>query len=369
MASPAKNKTNFKTYDASTRLLAAVIATTNVKLDYVELARYMGGATTKDAINHRLRPIKQLAKMQAACVAKGEDPGDLPVDKGALAELVGGGTTGAAVEHRMRPIKQLAKLQVAYRDAADKDPGDLPVEKGEIQKLFGESTPSGIEWQFRDIKNLAKAQQQAVNNGQNPAKVTMSSTPSVRRRKGAAGAAAGASTPSSRATATPKTPGTGTSTQGRKRKATATLAPLDSDEDQGNGDNNDSDCTVVDTPSKRPSKTPKTTAASASAKKKSGSTTVPTAAAAAAPEMRTSIFGGDGSVPDIMPSTESFEDGIGSSAAAYDTRLFTSAPEPAVTQTRPAPVKLESAAESNPFLSAANMGDFEDEDEFEEGEC
>lgn len=122
MATPGKNKTNFKTYEASTRLLAAVIATTNVKLDYagkriyftyvtctstaaldsclpsptcqhklpsdpiippsIELARYIGGTATKDAIQHRLRPIKQLAKMQAACVKNGEDPGELPVDKG-----------------------------------------------------------------------------------------------------------------------------------------------------------------------------------------------------------------------------------------------------------------------------------------------
>ncbi len=122
MASQGKNKTNFKTYEASTRLLAAVIATNNIKLDYagmlhflrwltctlspvafsqhsprtylfespsdpivslsVELARHVGNGATKDSINHRLRPIKQLAKMQAACLQRGEDPGDLPADKG-----------------------------------------------------------------------------------------------------------------------------------------------------------------------------------------------------------------------------------------------------------------------------------------------
>ncbi|KAJ8110667.1 hypothetical protein ONZ43_g5816 [Nemania bipapillata] len=129
MASQGKSKTNFKTYEASTRLLAAVIATNNIKLDYAELARHVGGEATKDSINHRFRPIKQLAKMQAACVQKGQDPGELPADKGALAELVGGGATGPALEHRMRPIKQLAKLQADYRDN-NKDPGELPIEKG-----------------------------------------------------------------------------------------------------------------------------------------------------------------------------------------------------------------------------------------------
>ncbi|KAI0525688.1 hypothetical protein F5B22DRAFT_591053 [Xylaria bambusicola] len=138
MATPGKNKTNFKTYEASTRLLAAVIATNNVKLDYVELAKHVGGGASKDAINHRLRHIKQLAKMQAACVKKGEDPGDLPADK------------------------------------------------GEIQKLFGESTPSGIEWQFRDIKNLGKAQQEAVKKGENPATLPVAGTPSGRNKRSAA---------------------------------------------------------------------------------------------------------------------------------------------------------------------------------------
>lgn len=41
MASQGKNKTNFKTYEASTRLLAAVIATTNVKLDYAGKRIYL----------------------------------------------------------------------------------------------------------------------------------------------------------------------------------------------------------------------------------------------------------------------------------------------------------------------------------------
>ncbi|KAK5627204.1 hypothetical protein RRF57_002919 [Xylaria bambusicola] len=138
MATPSKNKTNFKTYEASTRLLAAVIATNNVKLDYVELAKHVGGGASKDAINHRLRHIKQLAKMQAACVKKGEDPGELPADK------------------------------------------------GEIQKLFGESTPSGIEWQFRDIKSLGKAQQEAVKKGENPATLPVAGTPSGRNKRSAA---------------------------------------------------------------------------------------------------------------------------------------------------------------------------------------
>ncbi|KAI1498528.1 hypothetical protein F5X99DRAFT_411942 [Biscogniauxia marginata] len=244
------SKTNFKTYEASTRLLAAVIATNKVKLDFKELAAHVGGGATKDSINHRLRPIKQLAKMQAACVAKGEDPGELPIEKGVLASLVGGGATESSLEHRLRPIKQLAKMQLACK-AKGEDPGQLPVDKGEIQKLFGESTPGGIEWQFRDIKAIGRAQQEAVAKGENPAQITVPGTPSSR----------GVSTPGSRASkasaATPgsatvgRTPASRVSTQKRKRKSLNynEESPEDSEADETDFDAKDPE---QDTPSRRP---------------------------------------------------------------------------------------------------------------------
>ena len=75
--------------------------------------------------------------------------------------------------------------------------------------MYGESTPAGLEWQFRDIKKLAKAQQEAVNNGNSPADVL--------------NGAGGASTPSSRSiNATPGSrAGTPTPTPGGKRAAAA----------------------------------------------------------------------------------------------------------------------------------------------------
>ncbi|KAI6090909.1 hypothetical protein F4821DRAFT_255656 [Hypoxylon rubiginosum] len=185
------NKTNFKTYDAVTRLLAAVIATNQgkIRLDFKAIATHMGGGTGKDAVNHRLRPIKALAKMMSQYVAQNKDPGDLkmpegkgadrtqiPKDEGEVASLMGGGTTAAAVDHRLRPVKQLAKLQLSVREQK-KDPGDLPIEGSEIQKLFGESTAGGIEWQFRDIKSLGRRQQEAVSKGKNPAELKVE-TPS-----------------------------------------------------------------------------------------------------------------------------------------------------------------------------------------------
>ncbi|KAJ8125517.1 hypothetical protein O1611_g8121 [Lasiodiplodia mahajangana] len=301
MATPGKNKTNFKTYEASTRLLAAVLATSNVKLDYAELAKHVGGGATKDAVNHRLRPIKQLAKMQASCIEKGQDPGALPVDK------------------------------------------------GEIQKLFGESTPAGIEWQFRDIKNLAKAQKQAVEKGQSPVGLLPPGTPSAGRGKGAA-----ARTPGSGATT--KTPTTGT--RGRKRPAQVALQALDSSDD-------DSDCGIVDTPSKRPEKRPKTSAAATLVKKENGIVTTPAATHAKAANATatptpafTSIFGGDASAPAIMQSTEAFDDKP-QTTTTRGARLSASATKPP---------KKEPMTGGNPFFGAADANAFEEGDNYEDGE-
>ncbi|KAI0490902.1 hypothetical protein F4859DRAFT_520550 [Xylaria cf. heliscus] len=398
--SQPKVKTNFKTYEASTRLLAAVIATTGVKLDYAEIAKHVGRGVGVDAINHRFRPIKQLAKMQAACVKRGEDPGELPTEKGAIAENLGGGATAFGLQHRLRPVIQLSKLQVAHRKQG-KDPGELPVEKGEIQKLFGESTPKGIEWQFRDIKSIGKAQQEAVKKGENPATVLVAGTPSANRGRGAG---AGAGTPGSGATA--RTPGTrgGTGGGGRKRKvaaaaATVLLPPVES------SDENDSDFGIIETPSRRPEKR----AATASARKANGTAGTPMTAAAttnatiaspasvltltpgvtpvaaaaitatAAPiAAPVSIFGGGGGhfarAPAVMQSTESFHHdndvqmmtthgsgsglGNGLGDAGYPSWMSRAA------AANPRIVKQEFETGANSFLTSVNPsfddGDYED---------
>lgn len=41
----------------------------------------MGRDSTGPSVDHRLRPIKKLAKMQEQYVAEDKNPGDLPVDE------------------------------------------------------------------------------------------------------------------------------------------------------------------------------------------------------------------------------------------------------------------------------------------------
>ncbi len=48
---------------------------------FPEIARHMGSDATPSAVDHRLRPIKQLAKLQDSCLKHGGDPKDLPVEK------------------------------------------------------------------------------------------------------------------------------------------------------------------------------------------------------------------------------------------------------------------------------------------------
>ncbi|KAI0532504.1 hypothetical protein GGR58DRAFT_523016 [Xylaria digitata] len=342
MATPGKNKTNFKTYEASTRLLAAVIATNNIKLDYAELARHVGGGATKDAINHRLRPIKQLAKMQATCVSKGEDPGELPADKGAF-----------ALQHRMRPAKQLAKEFTAELEKT-RNSSNSPAKEGEIHKLFGESTPDGIEWQFRSIKNLGKSQKAAVKKGENPATLLVAGTPGGRKR------GAVASTPGSGATV--QTPGTGA--RGRKRGAPTALPVLDSSDENGD---NDSDYRDAETPSKRPSKRAKTVGATATPTKVNGSVTTPavtparTTVGTPTPAVSTaaingSIFGNGGSAPAAMPSTNGPDNGV-RMVTAYDAPYHSPATKSAA---RPTVIKKEFANGMNPFIDTGSFGDFED---------
>ena len=50
-------------------------------LNELAIALHMGEDFTGPAVDHRLRPIKRLAKMQERYVAEEKNPGDLPVDE------------------------------------------------------------------------------------------------------------------------------------------------------------------------------------------------------------------------------------------------------------------------------------------------
>ncbi|ERT02099.1 hypothetical protein HMPREF1624_00396 [Sporothrix schenckii ATCC 58251] len=148
----------FRTYEAQSRLLAAVIASLpTVKLDYSAIALHYGSDATRSSVEHRFRPIKQQASLLRQAVASKED------------------------------AKELASIFLL---------GDK-----EIAKYYGESTRLGIEFQFRAIKKEAKAMRDGTYKEQ--------ASPLPGRKTAAAGTSigAGAATPT-RKRKTPATPAT-----------------------------------------------------------------------------------------------------------------------------------------------------------------
>ncbi|KAI1876365.1 hypothetical protein JX265_003891 [Neoarthrinium moseri] len=195
--------TNFRTYEAQARLLAAVVASTGCRLDFKAIADHIGSQATPSSVDHRLRPIKQLAKLQAQWLKGGKDPSDLPTD---------------------------AK---------------------EIQKLFGESTPGSLDFHFREVKATGKAQQEAVKKGLDPSKVTIGTAhrydreAKAQKRRGSA-----PTTPAARRIKDVGSAKRAPATTGGRASKKARLVELD-DDDEDSPDV-DYDHMDVTTPSARP---------------------------------------------------------------------------------------------------------------------
>ncbi|KAK9426514.1 hypothetical protein SUNI508_00041 [Seiridium unicorne] len=218
MATPKSGQTNFRTYEAQARLLAAVIATAKPKLDYKAIARHIGSDATPAAVDHRLRPLKQLAKLQAKCLDEGKDPMNLPIEKA--------DTTCADDSY-------ITDVLTSY---------------AEIQKLFGESTAGGLEFHFREVKATGKAQQDAVRNNKDPTEVPVG--PQTRQIPKGAKAKVQKSAPTTPATVRKRAAPTSglATTGGRARKQPRHNADaVDSDQ---NSPDEDYDVLDQDTPSK-----------------------------------------------------------------------------------------------------------------------
>ncbi|SPO00629.1 uncharacterized protein DNG_03378 [Cephalotrichum gorgonifer] len=166
----APAKTNFKTFEVQARLLRAIVAAhPEVKWNYKEIQKCFGSDLTDNILGHRMRHIRT----QSAIIRRGLDAGLDPKDMPAADNLF-------------------------PKDQNKIDP--------DICKYFGDSTPDGIQFQFRSIKKDAQALKAASDSGEDPS-TAVSFT---------------AGTPSKRtpAKSTPgTTPATARSTGGRKRKA------------------------------------------------------------------------------------------------------------------------------------------------------
>ncbi|KAK1761030.1 hypothetical protein QBC47DRAFT_428379 [Echria macrotheca] len=164
----SKKQTNFRSYEAQSRLLAALIATQdNLRIDYKMVAKYFGGKTSESAIEHRFRPLKAAAKELRKAFDENRDPGDVVLfcDQ----EKTRGGSTNAS-----------------------------------LAAAFGESTPDGLQFQLRTHKAGADRIKKAMAQGKDTKEAFESGITAT-------------------GTAAATTPSTG---RGRKRKVAANVEPV-----------------------------------------------------------------------------------------------------------------------------------------------
>ncbi|CAK7207761.1 hypothetical protein SEUCBS139899_010574 [Sporothrix eucalyptigena] len=206
---------NFRTYEAQSRLLAAVIASNpSMKLDYKAIAQHYGSDGSQSAIEHRFRPIKKMASVIRKAVSEGMD----------------------------------AKQFSSNFSLSDK----------EIFKYYGESTAQGIEFQFRSIKKEAKALRDAVDKGASPL-TTRKNVPSgtnaaARKRKTPAPAVP--VTPANAAAGSSSTPETVVPPRRPAKRSRATVSDFVSNDDDDDAlasdvDYEQLDLTPISTPSHR----------------------------------------------------------------------------------------------------------------------
>ncbi|KAI1477206.1 hypothetical protein F4774DRAFT_390126 [Daldinia eschscholtzii] len=78
---PTRGRVNFKTYETSTRLLAAVVASLEgkVKLDYDEIQKLFGESTVA-GIQWQMRDVKALGRAQRQAIQENKNPWDVKID-------------------------------------------------------------------------------------------------------------------------------------------------------------------------------------------------------------------------------------------------------------------------------------------------
>ncbi|KAH8805948.1 hypothetical protein F5884DRAFT_755497 [Xylogone sp. PMI_703] len=151
---------NWKTYESSVRLLAAIIAAhPGLKLNYEETAKYYGDGAGYKTIWSRCAKIKETAQAFRDAVDEGKDPHTVSIDEAAKASPLK--TKGANGEgriffgsHAMRIFVQLPALIHFLLDIA--------------VRFGGDCTKSALENRFRRIKADAKRMNDAVARGIDP---------------------------------------------------------------------------------------------------------------------------------------------------------------------------------------------------------
>ncbi|KAJ8071438.1 hypothetical protein OCU04_001759 [Sclerotinia nivalis] len=163
---------NWKTYEATVRLLSAIVAAhPGLKLDYAEVAKYMGSDVTAVAVKMQYNAnIRVLSRRQIATVDAGKDPLDVLNSSKATAEKYGDGTTGTTPKKARAPrtpSKKTPKKAAASSNEEGDDDSDLemvtpskkssPVKKEPMNKVKGGRVEKKNGTPSRAAKNTVKS--------------------------------------------------------------------------------------------------------------------------------------------------------------------------------------------------------------------
>ncbi|KAM0132414.1 hypothetical protein ACHAP3_006451 [Botrytis cinerea] len=163
---------NWKSYEATVRLLSAIVAAhPNLKLDYAAISKYYGDESTYHQIWHGMNGIKRKAESLRNAVDAGLNASTVDLENDSIAKKeisvrFGGDCTASAVENRFRRLKSDAKL-INAAVAKGEDPilmnvgdtnGGVACKGKAISELMGSATPaSHIKSQLREtIKPLSE---------------------------------------------------------------------------------------------------------------------------------------------------------------------------------------------------------------------
>ncbi|PFH55438.1 hypothetical protein XA68_18311 [Ophiocordyceps unilateralis] len=183
---PNNTKASYKSYESQARMIRAIVAAhPEVKWNYKEIVACYGSDMTEHALNHRFRRLRAQAAIIREARSQGFDSKDMVVS-----------------DHL--PTTQ---------DAIDKN---------NIAKYFGQSTPDGIQFQFRSIKRDAEHLRKTEAEGGQVA-TCLTGSPA-------------ASTPSR---ATPSRRSATTASGGRKRGRRAAVKHVSSDDDDDDDDDDE----------------------------------------------------------------------------------------------------------------------------------
>ncbi|KAB8303400.1 hypothetical protein EYC80_004828 [Monilinia laxa] len=157
---------NWKSYEATVRLLSAIIAAhPGLKLDYAETSKYYGDESSYHQIWKRMAGIKKNSEQLRKAVEAGINPSTVTLEGGvnvmkAISVRFGGDCTVSALENRFKRLKSDAKLINAAVgngedpisiNVADTNGQNACKSKGAISELMGSETPVGhISSQHRE---------------------------------------------------------------------------------------------------------------------------------------------------------------------------------------------------------------------------